>query len=566
MISDKLFEHAFTYKKTRLWETLWDSEIFAVKLSDGRIGYISIMGAAGKHCALGLYIGSGGLDSFRSMAKADEFFMSSFEFHEQLMQQDCLQCSFEPRDNLSVEEQEEAKKYARSRKIKLAGKNAYPQFTRYRPNRYPWHLQTEEEQEMLCEALAAATALAGFLEERKPKEIGLAAINEWEQEIPMLEFRDGAYVLTKTVIPEERLPEPPAPKAGNEVGLAKLKKIKKAGVWECEIARVPEPVRDEEEEVPFFPALFLAVESSSQYVLPLPSVKDYEEKPEELLDIVIGGLLKQNRCPKKIMARDQRTYSFLKDFCEKLKITLEVGEDLEALDEAEALLLDRLEMSEEEEMEELFGAVDLLLDMADGQLQDLPEEILRQFEILLEHGVLPEGMEEKVKRVLDRAKGGGVSGKKVTSNNIRAISPAQSYVISVSLGTGCYRHIQAPGNCTLLALHRAILDTFGFDDDHAHAFFMDNRSWSDYDSYYAEGVESGLRTTGRYRLNQVGLQQGKQFKYIYDFGDEWTFQCKVLKVLEGNVPGITVIRSKGEAPSQYGDWEDDGWDDEGDDE
>ncbi|MDO4328515.1 MAG: hypothetical protein Q4C66_04165 [Lachnospiraceae bacterium] len=46
MISDQLYTLAFAYKKTKLWETLRDTEIFAVRLSGGRIGFISIMGAA----------------------------------------------------------------------------------------------------------------------------------------------------------------------------------------------------------------------------------------------------------------------------------------------------------------------------------------------------------------------------------------------------------------------------------------------------------------------------------------------------------------------------------------
>ena len=35
-----------------------------------------------------------------------------------------------------------------------------------------------------------------------------------------------------------------------------------------------------------------------------------------------------------------------------------------------------------------------------------------------------------------------------------------SYVISVSLGTGCYRHIQISKSATLYKLHEAILDAF----------------------------------------------------------------------------------------------------------
>ena len=45
-----------------------------------------------------------------------------------------------------------------------------------------------------------------------------------------------------------------------------------------------------------------------------------------------------------------------------------------------------------------------------------------------------------------------------------------SYVISVSVGTGCYRHIQISQKASLFRLHEAILEAFEFEDDHAHAF------------------------------------------------------------------------------------------------
>ena len=71
MISDRLYELAFEYKKRKLWKILWDLQLFGVKLSDDRIGYISIMGAAGEHCALGLYVGDEGMESFRTIARAN---------------------------------------------------------------------------------------------------------------------------------------------------------------------------------------------------------------------------------------------------------------------------------------------------------------------------------------------------------------------------------------------------------------------------------------------------------------------------------------------------------------
>ncbi len=107
---------------------------------------------------------------------------------------------------------------------------------------------------------------------------------------------------------------------------------------------------------------------------------------------------------------------------------------------------------------------------------------------------------------------------------------------------------------SLFELHSAILKAFGFYDDHAHAFFMNNSVWSNFDSYYMAGMGYGDRTTDKYSLEQAGFEKDKKFKYVYDFGAEWRFQCRVLRVQEGDTPKAVVIKSKGEAPDQDGDW------------
>lgn len=131
------------------------------------------------------------------------------------------------------------------------------------------------------------------------------------------------------------------------------------------------------------------------------------------------------------------------------------------------------------------------------------------------------------------------------------IKMVKSYVISVSLGTGCYRHIQISATATLFRLHQSILAAFDFEDDHAHAFFMDNRAWSHQAAYFSMEMDDCAGLTKKYKLNQLHLAKGDKFKYIFDFGDEWTFQCRVLRELDTptDLPG--VIRRVGPSPEQY---------------
>ena len=134
-----------------------------------------------------------------------------------------------------------------------------------------------------------------------------------------------------------------------------------------------------------------------------------------------------------------------------------------------------------------------------------------------------------------------------------------SYVISVSAGTGCYRHIQISKSATLYKLHKAIIDAFDFEDDHAHAFFMDNHYWSGNAAFFSMKMHGDERLTKSYKLEKLNLTKGDQFKYVFDFGDEWRFQCKVLRELDEQLDIPCVIRSMGESPEQYPEWEDEAW-------
>jgi len=96
---------------------------------------------------------------------------------------------------------------------------------------------------------------------------------------------------------------------------------------------------------------------------------------------------------------------------------------------------------------------------------------------------------------------------------------------------------------------------------------MDNKYWGHDDTYFSVKSDRTDRLTKSYRLERLGLEKGRQFKYLFDFGDEWWFQCKVLRTVEERTDIPKVIRSVGEPPIQYPEeeWDDEeDWGDEGD--
>jgi len=128
----------------------------------------------------------------------------------------------------------------------------------------------------------------------------------------------------------------------------------------------------------------------------------------------------------------------------------------------------------------------------------------------------------------------------------------KSLVISVSAGTGCYRHLKISDQATLEELSDTILDAFDFINDHAHAFFMNNRPWTDQDCYYSElsDEDNEYRHTCDYTLRKIHLHPDQKFVYVFDFGDDWQFRCRVLKVLEEATDEPIIVRSTGEPPDQ----------------
>jgi hypothetical protein len=148
----------------------------------------------------------------------------------------------------------------------------------------------------------------------------------------------------------------------------------------------------------------------------------------------------------------------------------------------------------------------------------------------------------------------------------------KSLVLSVSVGTGCYRHIQIGEDETLFRLHEAILDAFEFYDDHMHVFFMNNRAWDadaefvcpcgDLDFNLDPYSDHERRFSDSVELSQFRLGKGAKFLYIFDFGDDWRFRIRVLRVIDEPTELPYVLKSVGQV-SQYG-FEDEDEDEEAD--
>jgi hypothetical protein len=133
-------------------------------------------------------------------------------------------------------------------------------------------------------------------------------------------------------------------------------------------------------------------------------------------------------------------------------------------------------------------------------------------------------------------------------------------------GSNIWREVELAADQTLAELGEAIPAAFEFDDDHLWSFFLSGKPW-DRPSEYARLPDPpvGGRKRGADDLRVGDAPAGKEFLFLFDYGDEWHFGVKLARTGEVE-PGARyprVLASRGEAPPQYPDLDDeDDWDED----
>jgi hypothetical protein len=150
--------------------------------------------------------------------------------------------------------------------------------------------------------------------------------------------------------------------------------------------------------------------------------------------------------------------------------------------------------------------------------------------------------------------------------------PRNVYTVKVALAHAkrTYREIEILGSQTLDDLHRIIFKAFDRFDEHLYSFFMTRKKMTgmtriyDYPEYvHPQGLQKsewGFRRREQYsakmaKLDDLKLDTGTVFHYLFDFGDEWWHELTIKNIEKEDVkkkyPRIT--KAQGESPPQYPD-------------
>lgn len=317
--SEQLFILSEQFRDRKLWEDLCDLQLFAVQYGK-EILYCCVMGEAGMHFALAVYPGKQGLMSYAKLHTMGEQGKMTFE---RAFAQDCVQCSFEDRKELN--DRDYTAILCRGRKYR--GKKQWPQFRRYRPLRYPWCIDADDEAALI--AGLKASLYMGELLRSKTYESMCGKSNTIA--IPLLKKLDAGYRVSVTNLPTCFDEHFTSPRLSNDLEIAKLKRTKtdEDTLLQCTITCMPTVIEDENGGAPYVPLLFCII--SLQYfddngeTMTIPKI----EAMETALDYESGvGLwmscfcqyIEEHGKPLAVITNENRTDHLLSGICKQIGI------------------------------------------------------------------------------------------------------------------------------------------------------------------------------------------------------------------------------------------------------
>ncbi len=324
-----IYAAAVEFKKTKCWDWMMDSDIFGVQNpASGEIGYCCVMGHLGEHFALGIYLGTEGLETYLKIQRR-ELTIGDMEV---LTSQKCLMASFEDKEELSDEDRKIIKKLG----LRFRGNNQWPLFRSYLPGYPPWYL-TKNEAEYLTLAMQQTVELS-LRFKKDPDMLTPSKRNRYLVRVPE-KANDGWQWTDEWLSPvpleKSEIVVPPI----NEVRLQRIKKTvkRRGGTWECDFFFSPTPIKEGRGK-PYYPYAVLYVDRQSGLILNADMMKPAEymtEFPNVLMTLIENAEAK----PMEIRVRKEEAFELLKLVAFRLNIKLKLARKLEMLEQAQMSML-----------------------------------------------------------------------------------------------------------------------------------------------------------------------------------------------------------------------------------
>ena len=277
-----LFTLMAEVKQMAPWEWMTETDIFGVQgVGDGEPDFVSVMGMAGEHYAVALYLGLRGLFEF--------WYFQQNQAHvqpEDLLLLPQLQLSFDDREVLDSHD----RNLLKGAGVKPRGRNAWPRLRSHRPGLLPWHI-TSAEVNRLRVALAQLLDVAPRFKANQK----LILVGGQNRFLVRVAEQQGDQVVWRDEV--QKLTQPPPTSIDFTIStplLAKVKQLPRVyNNLEIDLFLMPTPIHEREGR-PYFPFNLLVAESKSGQVLstdllqPLPSLAAMQATvPERIMQLLI---------------------------------------------------------------------------------------------------------------------------------------------------------------------------------------------------------------------------------------------------------------------------------------
>ncbi len=152
------------------------------------------------------------------------------------------------------------------------------------------------------------------------------------------------------------------------------------------------------------------------------------------------------------------------------------------------------------------------------------------------------------------------------------MTEAGTHIVRVALQDEptVYREIEVESHKTLSDLAEAIVHAFGFEFDHAFGFYSKlegrdvMRSQPKYELFADMGEETTAKSVRKTSVADAFPDVGHTMLFMFDYGNDWRFIVEVIgrgqKAARTRYP--KVLKKVGQAPEQYGAWDDENNDEE----
>ncbi len=319
-----LYTTAIKFQEMECWNWMWDTDLFGVQNPEnGETGYCCIMGGAGEHFALAVYLGSEGLYSYLELQSGKDY----PSLDDILSHQNLLMASFEEKSFLQKEDFQTIQKIG----LKINNSHLWPLFRSYQPGYHPWFLTAVEAKYLtLCLDQAMEVAIRF---KQDPNLLTPRTSNHYLVRVPK---KEGTGFTWKDLWIE------PLPLAKNGIILKSLDKdllkqinrrhLPYQGTWEADFFYYPRAVQDKGER-PYYPYVFFWVDHHSGFILDYHLAKPdqcFIEFQQQFYKIAMNMKI----LPQEIFVKKEETYRLIKPIASELKINLRMVKSLKMLDSA----------------------------------------------------------------------------------------------------------------------------------------------------------------------------------------------------------------------------------------